>query len=242
MTDSGQQPAPSSGAASAGRPRSNWTAGRAIGMVLAGLGGLIGLALVVAGLAVLAAYAFGRDDDGYLNSDRKQLSSSTHAITTEEIDLGVEEAGWAPEELLGDIRIRVEGAAPVFVGIGPNDDVEGYLGGVDREELLGFDGDRAELDPRAGGAPRSPPGEQAFWVGESEGSGEQELIWDAESGRWTVVVMNADASRGIEVEAVAGIKVDWAVWVGVGVLVIGLLMAAGAIAVVFLISRRASRP
>jgi hypothetical protein len=48
-----------------------------IGIVFASTGGLIGLALLVGGIAVLTAYAFGRDDDGYFNSDRQQLESST---------------------------------------------------------------------------------------------------------------------------------------------------------------------
>src|SRR5512134_2307696 len=82
-------------------PQSNWTAGRVIGMVFASIGGLIGLALLIGGIAVMAAYAFGRDDDGYFNSDRKQLDSATFAITSEEIDLGADEADWAPDEILG---------------------------------------------------------------------------------------------------------------------------------------------
>ena len=57
-------------------------------MVFASIGGLIGLALLVGGIAVIAAYAFGRDDDGYFNSDRHRLESATYAITTEDIDLG----------------------------------------------------------------------------------------------------------------------------------------------------------
>jgi hypothetical protein len=95
-----------------------WTAGRVVGMVFAGLGGLIGLALLLGGIAVLAAYAFARDD-GYFTSDRKQVDTPSYAITTEDIDLGVDEANWAPDEILGNVRVRVEGNKPVFVGIGP---------------------------------------------------------------------------------------------------------------------------
>ena len=53
--------------------------------------------------------------------------------------------------------------------------------------------------------------------------------------------MNADASRGIDVKADAGIKLVWAIWAGLGMLVVGLLMSAGAVAVILLIGRRASR-
>jgi hypothetical protein len=213
-------------------------ASRLIAMVFAAIGGLIGLALLVGGIAVLSAYLFDRDD-GYYSSDRQQLKSATHAITSEDIDLRIAEIDWAPDEILGDVRIRVEGEETVFVGIGRDSDVDRYLGDVARDELIDFDGDDPEFERHAGGSPRTPPGEQGFWAAESEGSVEQTLTWDAEFGRWTVVVMNADAARGIDVEADAGVKLDWAIWAGLGMLVVGLLMSAGAVVVILLIARRA---
>ena len=53
--------------------------------------------------------------------------------------------------------------------------------------------------------------------------------------------MNADAARGIDVEADAGVKLGWVIWAGLGMFVVGLLMSAGAIVVILLIGRRASR-
>lgn len=241
MTDGGEQPSTSRTAESSARQRSNWTAGRVVGMVFASTGGLIGVALLLGGIAVLAAYALGRDDDGYFTSDRKQLEGATYAITTEDIDLGADEADWAPDKLLGDVRIRVESEQPVFVGIATDRDVDRYLGDVAHDVLIDFDGDEPELDPRGGRAPRAPPGEQDFWAAEAEGSGEQALVWDAEFGRWTAVVMNADASRGVDVEADAGVKLEWAIWAGLGMLAFGLLMTVGAVVVILLLSRRASR-
>jgi hypothetical protein len=241
MTDGGEQRTTSNTAATPDRPRSNWTASRVIGMVFASIGGLIGLALLVGGIAVMAAYAFGRDDDGYFNSDRQQLESATYAITTEDIDLGVDEADWAPDEILGDIRLQVGSAKPVFVGIGSDDDVDRYLGDVAHDELINFDGDDPQFDLHQGRAPRTPPGKQDFWVAESEGSGEQALTWDAEFGRWTAVVMNADAARNIDIEADAGVKLGWAIWAGLGMFVVGLLMSVGAVVVILLIGRRAGR-
>ena len=240
MTDTGEQPSTSNTDASPARPRSNWTASRVIGMVFASIGGLIGLALLVGGIAVLAAYAFDRDD-GYFTSDRKPLDSATYAITTEDIDLGVGAFDWAPDMVLGKIRVQVEGNKPVFVGIGSDDDVDRYLGDVAHDELIDFHGDDPEFDLHEGRAPRTPPGDRGFWAAQSEGSGEQALIWDAEFGRWTAVVMNADAARGIDVEADAGIKLGWAIWAGLGMFVVGLLMSVGAVVVILLIGRRASR-
>jgi hypothetical protein len=240
MTDSGEQPSTPNTAASPARPPSNWSAGRVIGMVFASIGGLIGLALLLGGIAVLAAYAFGRDD-GYFNSDRKPLRSATYAITTENIDLGADEFDWAPEKILGKVRLQIQADKPVFVGIGPDAAVNRYLGNVARDELVDFHGGHSEFDLHQGRAPRTPPGKQNFWVAQAEGTGEQALTWDAEFGQWTAVVMNADAARGIDVEADAGIKLAWAVWAGLGMFVVGLLMSVGAVVVILLIGRRATR-
>jgi hypothetical protein len=167
--------------------------------------------------------------------------AARYAIVIQDIDLGVDEVDWAPDKILGNVRVQVDSAKPVFVGIGSDDDVDRYLGDIARDELIDFDGDNPEFDRHEGGAPQAPPGEQDFWVAESEGSAEQALTWDAEFGRWTAVVMNADAARGINVEADAGVKLDWAVWPGIGMFVLGLLMTVGAVIVILLIGRRASR-
>jgi hypothetical protein len=241
MTDGSEQRPTSDTAPSAARPRSNWTASRVIGMIFASIGGLIGLALLVGGIAVLAAYAFGRDDDGYFNSDRHRLEGATYAIVTDDIDLGANEVDWAPDKILGNVRVQVDSTKPVFVGIGSDDDVDRYLGDVAYDELIDFDGDNPEFELHEGRAPRAPPGDQDFWVAESEGSGEQALTWDAEFGRWTAVVMNADAARGIDVEADVGVKLDWAIWAGLGMFVVGLLMTVGAVIVILLVGRGASR-
>ena len=139
------------------RPRSNWTAGRVIGMVFASIGGLIGLALLVAGIAVIAVHAFERDDDGYFTSDQEQLESATYAISSEEIDLGADADDWAPEGLLGDARIRVESTKPIFIGIGPDVEVDRYLSRVAYDELSDFDNGEAQLDLHPGGRPQTPP-------------------------------------------------------------------------------------
>jgi hypothetical protein len=212
-----------------------------IGMIFTSIGGLIGLALLLGGIALIAVYAFARDDDGYFTSDRKDLKSPTYAITTEKIDLGAGELDWAPDKVLGNIRVQVESRKPVFVGIGHDAAVRRYLGGVARGELVDFDADRPRLDVRPGNAPRTRPGKQDFWVAQSEGSGQQALTWDADFGRWTAVVMNADAVRGIDVAADAGVKLGWVIWAGVGLLVVGLLICAGAVLVIARL-RRPTRP
>jgi hypothetical protein len=241
MTEGGEERSTASPATDPDRQRSRWTAGHVIGTVFGGIGALIGLALLVGGIGVMAAYAFGRDEGGYFTTERKQLESATYAITSQDIDLGIDEVEWVPDEILGNIRLQVESEKPVFVGIGPDNDVDRYLGDVAHDELIDFERDRPVFELRQGGAPRTPPEDQDFWVAEARGSGEQALTWDAKFGRWTAVMMNPNAARDIDVRADAGIKLEWAIWAGLGMSVVGLLMTAGGVIVIVIISRHASR-
>src|SRR5439155_25713398 len=129
---------------------------------------------------------------------------------------------------------------PVFLGIAPTADVKRYLRGVGQAELTEFYG-APRYDVRAGGAPAAPPGAQGFWVAETHGTGQQRLNWDSRAGNWSVAVMNADAARGVSVDADAGVKFDWGIWVGVGLAVVGLILLAGGIVVIVTIARRAKR-
>ena len=210
-------------------------------MVFACLAGLIGLLFLVGGIAAIGAHLFARDDDGYYTSDEVTLKSPRYAIRTEEIDLGANDVDWAPEEILGNVRIRVTSEKPVFIGIGPDGAVAAYLSGVGQDELTDLDEDPPELSGAPGRAPRRPPGALRFWVAQANGAGEQELNWDADFGRWSAVVMNADASRGIDVEADAGVKIGWVIWVGLGLLIVGLIIEGAAIALMLLIARGARR-
>ncbi|HEX6254655.1 MAG TPA: DUF4389 domain-containing protein [Euzebyales bacterium] len=213
------------------------TATRVTVIVLGAISGLIGLALVAAGLALLVFDAAGQDDDGYFTSPSYQLSTDGYAITSEDIDLRVEAdpAGWVPD--FGDVSARVtvvpEGASDeVFVGIGPKDDVDRYLGGVSHDVItrLGDDPDEVAYGRIDGDRVAEPPDTQTFWDASSTGAGEQTITWDVRSGNWAVVVMAADASPGFAVEATTGVATGILSPVGIALLVFGLLALGGAIA------------
>ena len=96
-----------------------------------------------------------------------------------------------------------------------------------------------EYTSRAGGAPRSPPSAQTFWAESASGSGEQTVEWDPQDGRWRVVVMNADASRGVSSEISIGAELDSVLWIGIGLLGLGVLFAAAsALAITGAVRRR----
>jgi hypothetical protein len=206
--------------------------GRIVLAVLGALCILASLGLGLAGVAVAVPYAVQRDADGYVTSDAVRLETTTYAVTSDEIDLVGAQAERRPSELgLGDlatVRLRVATRAdkPVFVGIGREDDVQRYLRDVARAEIADI-----RVDPFAvayryqgSGAPSGPPGAQSFWTARVSGSGPQVLDWEPERGRWIVVVMNADGSAGVDVTASAGIKADWLVPLGIGLIVAALVL------------------
>jgi hypothetical protein len=63
-------------------------------------------------------------------------------------------------------------------------------------------------------------------VASTRGSGEQTLEWEPEDGDWRAIVMNEDASRVVSAEMSIGAELDWALWIGIGLLVAGGLLAA----------------
>jgi hypothetical protein len=233
-------------AASPGTPppdsgRTGWTAGRVVAVVLGSIASLIGLALLLGGAALIGAHASARDSDGYYTTGTERLSTATYALTAEDIDLGSDAADVVPKDVLGRVRIRAErpGGRPVFVGIGPEREVDAYLRGVAHAEVDDLDPPRYRTT--GGGAPRRPPSAERFWVASTEGSGRQAVSWEVEGGQWTIVAMNADATRRVVIDADVGAKVGWFLGVGIGLVVVGLLLLAGGVMLIVVAGRRASR-
>lgn len=202
-------------------------------IVVGAIVGLIGLGLLIAGGGMLAAQTL-RDEDGYFTSPTFEVSSDGHAVTAEDIDLTVEAdpATWTPDIGVLRARVTVEGdeGAPLFVGIAPEGAVARYLGGVSHDQILRIGPQRGEVAYRTieGTAQPAPPTEQSFWAESAEGTGTQTLTWDAESGRWAIVIMNTDGSAGVAAQTTAGIASSLIIPLGVGLVIFGLLALGGA--------------
>jgi hypothetical protein len=195
--------------------------------------------LLVGGCALVAVDQTQRDDDGFLMSPTEDFSTPTYAIVSENADISGDGAESALDTLLGTVRIRSESVRPVFVGIGPAEDVAGFLGGVERDVVHDLDssGD-PEYTRRSGSTPPARPGVQTFWVASAVGAGERTLEWEPEDGDWRAVVMNEDASRGVSADLSIGAELDWALWVGIGLLAAGGVFAAGSALALTAVGRR----
>ena len=205
------------------------TAGRIALIVVGVLAGIVAFALLVGGCALVAVDRTQRDDDGFLMSPTRDFASPTYAIVSESADIDADGGEWALDTFLGTIRIRSESERPVFVGIAPAADVDRYLEGVEHDAVDDFDssGD-PEYSRRSGAEPSSPPGTQTFWAASASGLGERVLEWEPEDGFWRAVVMNEDGSRGVSADLSIGAELDSVLWIGIGMLVVGALLAAGA--------------
>jgi hypothetical protein len=203
--------------------------GKIIMAIVGALCGLLAVGLLAAGGGLLWAQT-QRDADGFFTSPRFDLSTETHALSTAEIDLSARPGDWFPSSQLATIRIEVEptGDAPVFVGIGDEDDVEAYLSGVGVAEVtrIGPDFDEVSYRTVEGGPPPGPPTDEDFWVATATGEGAQTLTWDVESGDWIGVIMNADASSGVAVDVTAAARVGILVPIAIGLIAFGLFFGA----------------
>ena len=210
-TPTHQQPA-----ASAGR-----SAGR-IALLVVAIASLLGGATALAGGGALIAVDHSWRDGGYLTSDTAALKADGFAVATEGIELGGVDEDW----VLGRVRIRVTAhESPVFVGVARTDDVAAYLADVEHSTVTDLDDPGATYEQHAGGTPDVAPAGSGIWLEQATGSGTQSIDWslDDRPGRWTVVVMNADGTAGVDVDADVGATVPILDEVTAGLLVVGTL-------------------
>ena len=210
-------------------------------LVLGSIAALLGLALTAAGGVLVGVHATQRNADGYYTSSTERFETPTYALTSEDIRLGTDPEGrdWGPLRNIGTARIEVQSTsgAAVFVGIARHDDVDRFLAASAHDELtdVSFDPFEATYRHRAGEVQPAAPAGQGFWVASATGAGRQALTWDIEAGDWDVVVMNADASRGVTVDATAGVKTGLLLPIGIGLLA-GGLATGGAAAVLTVVA------
>jgi uncharacterized membrane protein len=219
-------------------------AAKIVAIVIGALLIIIGLALVVPGSLLLWVSSAHQDSDGYVTTSDRQLASDAYALTTPDIKLHIGSADWIPGGGLVQIQVTSAGTGPVFVGIGPTADVEAYLSGVAYDEVtqLGWFTSGVRYRSHQGGAPSTPPGQQTFWVAQQEGSGTQTLRWDMQSGDWTAVVMNGDATAPVDVNVSLGLRLGFLFPVGLGMIIGGVVLLALGITLVVLGARRSHEP
>jgi Domain of unknown function (DUF4389) len=228
---------PAAGTAQAG----GWTVGRVLLLVFGSIAALVAAGLLAGGTAVTVVDQTQRDEAGFLMSPTREFASGTYAIVSETIDLRVDGPDWIySDALFGTVKLESRSAEPVFLGIASAADVARYLGDVPRDVVQDFSESTTDYRFRAGSGVPADPAAQDFWVASATGAGEQSLRWEVQDGRWQIVAMNADGSRGVQDDLAIGAELPNLIWVGVGLLVAGALLLAVGGLLIYLGAR--SRP
>jgi hypothetical protein len=222
------------------------SAGRIVLIVLGSIGVLFGLAVMAGGGFLLWADRTQRED-GYLTTPTERFATPTYALTRTRLTVDTQGPGWIlNDNWFGKVRIRGEspGSKTLFMGIGPQAEVARYLATVAHADVqdIDFDPFRATYLSVTGGAPRAPPTEQHFWEASASGVGTQTLTWKVRDGDWSVVLMNADGSRGVAADIDLGAKLSFLLWVAIGLLIGGALVTGGSTALIVLAARRRRPP
>lgn len=190
---------------------------------------VLGLILFIVGLAIAAvggvALGFG-GRSGIVQSSFHAISTPTSAFVSDPAKVrnsnDVNTGG-------SNVTIRVDGrnsSKPLFIGVGPTSQVNAYLNGVsyDRVTDVNFGNFRLDTTRVNGAGQPAAPGDQSFWVASASGANPQ-MNWKVSNGDYRVVVMNADGSPRVALEARAGLKIKNLFGIGIGAVIAGAFLA-----------------
>jgi len=203
----------------------------------------VGVAMMLAAVAVLAVGGGAlwadshRGHDGYVSTGNHEFDTAGRALTSPSFQIGSATPDW----LIHRVRLSATSTAagrPVFVGIARTRDVNRYLANVSRSQLRDFGWDGPSYSNRPGSRTPARPATQHFWAATASGRGTQTVSWKLKPGHWDVVVMNADASSGVDTSVKLGVHTPPLLVPGLALVAFGLLIGAGGFALVY----RGTRP
>ena len=207
-------------------------------MVGAWVAAVLGVLVLAAGVTAIWADTSKRDDNGYFSANAHRYQTHTRAISTESITVG----SYVPTWLAGKVRLDVSGDKQLFVGIAPKKTVDAYLARIEHTEATQLD-----LDPfkvtyvdHTGTVDPGRPAREPFWAAKVSGR-KGPLLWNLRSGKWSIVVMNADGSPNVAANLGVGVKVPAALWAGIGLTLFGCALLAAAVLMFAVRSRAGSR-
>ncbi|MFB6291304.1 MAG: hypothetical protein ABEJ25_06210 [Candidatus Bipolaricaulia bacterium] len=207
---------------------------------------LIGLGLVAGGGALWWSNAFLRDSEGYYTTRTIDIERNSYGVTTYPARIEFGPTWFFDWSNLVKVKLSATNnrVKKSFIGIAEEKDLLDYLSGVAYDEIVElhinqpFGSPRISYREYPGEAPSKPPTEKDFWVASTVGSGTQVLRWGLEEGRYSLLLMNHDASRGLDITGKIGVKVPMLKGIGIGLVVAGFVFILFAFALVYLVVTR----
>jgi hypothetical protein len=212
--------------------------GSRIALIVTGsIASLLATALVAGGALALWGDS-QKGSDGYLTTDTHRFEASGRALATENLDVDLGDADWlAQTDDLGKVKVTAESrdGKPVFVGIARTSDVEDYLAGVPYSTVDDIEASPFSADYTRHSGQRHPvsPEHAGIWAASSYGNGSRSFEWKVDDGDYSVVVMNADGSLGVDADIKAGADVpflDELGWSAIGSGAFALVIGIGLVA------------
>jgi hypothetical protein len=240
----GSVPAPSSRG-----PAMQGGQGRA-GFVVALIAGILA-ALLGLGVLAVSGGAFWlnsrRDAAGFVSTNAQTLSTPTAAITAEDVDLRLDSgtATWvSSSNRFGTLRVRGTSlnGAPVFIGVAPQSAVNTWLAAVAHDQITDINGGAVVYQRHQGQANAASPTAQSFWSASVNGSGTQELRWRIQSGRWALVLARPSGAPGVQGRVDVGANIPGLTGLATGLLIGGIVLLFGGIALVIVGGVGLARP
>ena len=189
-----------------------WGTGRAWRFLLLGIPlYLLAAICLVGGTGAVVLDLAGRDETGLLtNTDNFDLQSGGSAVVTtprQVFEFGGDVRPF--REIVGRVGLSVHsrGQAPIFIGVGKTSDVDRYLEGPGH------------------GTPPERPANQSFWHSSAVGSGSQAVQLLPSTDDLSIVVMNADGSSGVAVDATIRVRLAALKWLGIVLIAFGVGIA-----------------
>jgi hypothetical protein len=219
------------------------SAGKIVLLVFGAIILLVALALIAGGGALVWLDKGHSDSEGFITTNTIHLERGSYAITTKPADIDLESGWFGDRHHIGTIKVQgssEDNSKQIFIGIADEADVQAYLSGVDYDEIREFRVHpfRVEYTNHPGNSAPAAPTSQTFWVVSEHGPGTQTLEWELEMGNWVLVLMNADGSAGVDVSGSIGVKAPWVFWVGIGLLIGGIVLLIIGVGLILLGTRR----
>lgn len=186
---------------------------------------VVGLFTTIAGVALTALVGA----DGRFELPETTARSRGYALVFDAIYVRGNLATSGSLSATLGIEVRGREGREIFVGIASPARVESYLGDAayDRVVRIDWPGGAGTQAIVGSGEPAGAPGDQDWW--EASDLGETaSLGWTVRDGDWVVVVMNADASRDVDVAGSVTVDLPILGPISIGALLTGLaILAAG---------------
>jgi len=209
---------------------------------------LISIALIAGGGVLLWVNGRYLDSAGYLTSDTLHIERNSYAVVAGPIEL--DETAVRVLRSIGVITVfefqgeNNDPSKQIFMGVADEVELEDYLDNVDYDEIdnigfgWGLDFDRITYTNHPGNYEPSLPASESIWAASVVGTASETLVWETRAGSYSIVVMNDDGSRGVDLDVIFKAKIPSLVGFGVGLLVGGIVLLAVASLMIFLAVRR----